>query len=122
MDWASALGRAIEWVSRTGVAWLQTSGRAPMDATLANLLSAAPAISRLLFLALSRTRELDADATALDLTGDTRALVAALVKLERHHAGFTNPAGAAFDDGPMRFLRSHPATAERVGTILRLVH
>jgi Zn-dependent protease with chaperone function len=40
----------------------------------------------LLRLALSRTRELDADATALELTGDSEALIAVLDKLERHNA------------------------------------
>jgi heat shock protein HtpX len=123
MDWASALNRAIEWVSSTGLAWLHTrSGRVPIDSKLGNLLIAAPAIGRLLFLALSRIRELDADATALDLTGDMRALVAALAKLECHHTGLFNLTSAAFDDGPMRFLRSHPATAERVDTLLNLAH
>jgi len=39
-------------------------------------------------LALSRTRELDADATALELTGDWQALIAALRKLERHRPVF----------------------------------
>jgi heat shock protein HtpX len=123
MDWASALNHAIECASLSGLVWLQTqSDRASPDRSLANLLSAAPAISRLLFLALSRIRELDADATALELTGDTQALVAALAKLECHHTGSANLALAAFEDDPMRFLRSHPATSERVGTLLSLAH
>jgi len=76
----------------------------------------------LLRLALSRTRELDADATALELTGDGQALIAALDKLERHHAGFPALAVAAREDGPTRLFRSHPATAERVGALLRLAY
>jgi len=88
---------------------------------LAALLRAAPSIAQLLRLALSRTRELDADATALELTGDSQALIAALDKLERHHAGF--PAlPAAAREGPMRLLRSHPATSERVGALLSLAY
>jgi len=71
-------------------------------------------------LALSRTRELDADATALELTGDWQALIAALDKLERHHSGFAVHSLAARDDGSMRLLRSHPATSERVGALLNL--
>ena len=74
----------------------------------------------LLRLALSRTRELDADATALELTGDWQALIAALDKLERHHSGFAVHSLAARDDGSMRLLRSHPATSERVGALLNL--
>jgi heat shock protein HtpX len=73
----------------------------------------------LLRLALSRTRELDADAAALELTGDSQALIAALDKLERHHAV---PPATACEDSPMRLLRSHPATSERVGALLSLAH
>jgi heat shock protein HtpX len=88
----------------------------------AALLNAAPMLGRLLGLALSRTRELDADATALELTGDSRALIAALDKLERHHVGLPVLCLTACDDDPMRLLRSHPATSARVGALLSLVH
>src|SRR6266700_4164915 len=96
MSWAAALHRAIEWTSLTGLVLLR--------------------------LALSRTRELDADATALELTGNLQALIAALDKLERHHVGFPALPVAAYEDGPMRLLRSHPATSERVGALLSLAH
>src|SRR6266478_5044691 len=121
MSWAAALHRAIEWTSLTGLVLLraQHSGMAD-NRPLAALLRAAPSIAPLLRLALSRTRELDADATALELTGDSQALIAALDKLERHHAGFPALPVAACEDGPMRLLRSHPATSERVGALLSL--
>ena len=120
MSWAAALHRSIEWTSLTGLALLraQHSGT-PDSRPLAALLRAAPSIAQLLRLALSRTRELDADATALELTGDVRALIDALDKLERHHAVL--PATAC-EDSPMRLLRSHPATSERVGALLSLAH
>jgi heat shock protein HtpX len=89
---------------------------------LAMLLSAAPALGQLLGLALSRVRELDADATALELTGDSRALIAALDKLERHHTGSAPSRTSAFVHDPMHLLRSHPATSERVGTLLNLAY
>jgi heat shock protein HtpX len=120
MDWAAALNRAIAWVSLAGVTAARARGVHAQGQPLASLLSAAPAIGRLLFLALSRIRELDADATALELTGDTQAMVAALTKLEQHHTGSAMFTAAAFDDSPMRFLRSHPETSERVGTLLSL--
>ncbi len=121
MSWAAALHRAIEWTSLTGLASLRAQhGGMPINRSLTALLSAAPAIGQLLRLALSRTRELDADATALELTGDSRALIAALDKLERHHAGFPALSVAAHEDGPTRLLRSHPATSERVGALLGL--
>jgi heat shock protein HtpX len=65
---------------------------------------------------------LDADATALELTGDLRALIAALDKLERHHAGFPALPVASREDGPTRLLRSHPATSERVGALLSIAY
>jgi heat shock protein HtpX len=121
MSWAAALHRAIEWTSLMGLALLRAE-RSGMAATrpLAALLHAAPSIAELLRLALSRTRELDADATALELTGDWQALVAALDKLERHHAGSPALRVAMREERAMRLLRSHPATSERVGALLRL--
>ena len=123
MGWAAALHRAIEWTSLTGLVLLraQHSGMAA-NRPLAALLRAAPSIAQLLRLALSRTRELDADATALELTGDSQALIAALDKLERHHAGFPALPVATREEGPMRLLRSHPATSERVGALLSLAY
>jgi heat shock protein HtpX len=121
MSWAAALHRSIEWTSLAGLALLRAQhGCMAVSPSLAALLRAAPSIAQLLCLALSRTRELDADATALELTGDWQALIAALRKLERHHAGFLVPSAAARDDGTMRLLRSHPATSERVGALLCL--
>ena len=51
------------------------------------LLIFAPTISGLLQLALSRTREFDADVGAIELTGDPRGLASALAKLERQRGG-----------------------------------
>jgi heat shock protein HtpX len=123
MGWAGTLHRAIEWTSLTGLALLRAQNRGiAAERPLAALLSAAPAIGRLLGLALSRIRELDADATALELTGDLAALVAALGKLERHHGGARVLRADAFEDDPMRLLRSHPAISERVGALHSLAH
>ena len=123
MSWAGTLHRAIEWTSMAGLALLRAqSGGTTAERPLAALLSAAPAIGRLLGLALSRVRELDADATALELTGDLSALIAALDKLERHHGGPAVRPAAACENDPTRLLRSHPATSERVGALRSLVH
>ncbi|WP_271567454.1 zinc metalloprotease HtpX [Bradyrhizobium sp. CCBAU 11386] len=125
MGWATALRRAIDWTSLAGLALLRTShhhGGMTSSRPLAMLLSAAPTLGQLLGLALSRVRELDADATALELTGDSRALIAALDKLERHHTGSASSRTSAFVHDPTRLLRSHPATSERVGTLLNLAY
>ena len=125
MSWAASLRCAINnWTALAGLSLLRTQrhhGGLAVSQPLAALLSAAPALGQLLGLALSRVRELDADATALELTGDSHALITALGKLERHHAGFA-AAASAFEHGSMRLLRSHPATSERVGTLLSLAY
>jgi heat shock protein HtpX len=122
MNWACALHRAIEWIASTGLALAHTRDGIGPGRPLAALLAAAPALGQLLCLALSRTRELDADATALELTEDSYGLVAALDKLERHHTGAPTLACGAYQNDTMRFLRSHPATAERVDNLISLAH
>jgi heat shock protein HtpX len=74
----------------------------------------------MLYLALSRVRELDADALARDLIDDPRSFVTALHKLEHFHPMRGLPSQAALENGLARLLRSHPATSERVGILLRL--
>ena len=82
------------------------------------LLLAAPTVSSLVQLALSRTREFGADASAAELTGDPRGLAMALAKLERAHSRF----GFAWlkrKDVP-EWLRTHPATRERIKRLLSM--
>lgn len=87
----------------------------------AALLALAPSVSALLQLALSRTREFDADLEAVALTGDPAGLASALAKLERRHEGLWRfLAGGRRGDAPS-LLRSHPATAERLARLRRLV-
>ena len=78
----------------------------------------APTVGGLLQLALSRTREFDADLGAAMLTGDPDGLASALVKLDRAQGrmweslvlpGGRNPAPSV--------LRSHPPTEERVARL-----
>lgn len=85
---------------------------------LAAVFSSAPAIGHMLHMALSRIREFDADALALELMDDPAAFIGALHKLEHHHTG--NPTRPPADNDPERYLRSHPHTWERVGTLLHL--
>jgi heat shock protein HtpX len=117
MTWAAAMCRAIALTSLAGMQGRrQFAGWNPLTA----LLSGAPAIAQLLWLGLSRIRELDADAVALELVDDPRALVAALGKLERHHMGSDPVSLPTPAEDLCRFLRSHPATAERVDILLKL--
>jgi heat shock protein HtpX len=83
----------------------------------------APTFSNLLQLALSRTREFDADLEAAQLTGDPLGLAAALRRIE-----FTS--GRAWEDlmlpapgrrvGYPSLLRSHPPTEDRVRRLVEL--
>ncbi len=121
MSFATALHRAIQLASLAALAALRANGFAARAAgPLVALVNGAPAIGHLLWLALSRIRELDADAAALELIDDPLAFVAALQKLEQHHTGMSVMAVAPRADDPVQFLNSHPATGERVGTLLRL--
>ena len=83
------------------------------------LLMIAPTLSALLQLALSRTREFEADLEAARLSGDPRALASGLVKIERlSHSWFERIflPGRRVPDPSL--LRTHPATDERVRRLL----
>lgn len=81
----------------------------------------APTIGGLLQLALSRTREFDADLGAAILTGDPDGLASALKKLERAQGrlweGIVLPGGRVPNPS---VLRTHPLTAERVARLSAL--
>ncbi len=85
------------------------------------LLLAAPTIGAMLQLALSRTREFDADLGAVMLTGDPDGLASALVKLERAQRrsweGMVLPGGRIPDPS---LLRSHPRTQDRIDRLMAL--
>lgn len=75
----------------------------------------APSLSALLQLALSRSREYEADLDCIRLTGDPAGLASALVKLERlqWHPLF-RLLRPGHDDPEPSLLRTHPATEARI--------
>lgn len=87
------------------------------------ILVLSPTIGGLLQMALSRTREFDADLGAALLTGDPDGLASALVKLEtaqrRHWEAMMLPGGRIPDPS---LLRSHPPTDQRVARLMSLKH
>lgn len=91
----------------------------PFSALL--LLIFSPTLSFLLNLALSRTREFQADLGSAVLTGNAHYLASALNTLERYkttqwrHFFMAGPAGQQAD-----FLSTHPSTEERVKRLLSL--
>ena len=81
----------------------------------------APTLSVLLQLALSRTREFDADLGAAELSGDRIGLASALQKIERHQGRFLEQIflpGRRIPDPSL--LRTHPATEERIRRLKEL--
>jgi heat shock protein HtpX len=79
------------------------------------LLVFAPSLSVLLQLALSRTREFDADLGAAELTGDPLGLASALQKMEQYERSiwdFVYLPGRR--QSSPSFLRTHPHTGERL--------
>jgi heat shock protein HtpX len=87
------------------------------------LLYLAPTASSLLQLALSRTREFDADLEGAMLTGDPAGLASALQRLEQYQGHFWEdlmfPVPGRRIPQPS-LLRSHPATAERIARLREL--
>lgn len=75
-------------------------------------------LSALLQLALSRTREFDADLEAARLTGDPEGPASALAKLAYSQHGFLEHVllpGRRLPDPSL--LRTHPTTAERINRL-----
>jgi heat shock protein HtpX len=98
-------------------------GDAEISLTGLLLLYLAPTASSLIQLALSRTREHDADVEGVGLTGDPASLASALEKLERYQGHFwedmTLPVPGRRIPHPS-LLRSHPLTAERIARLRSL--
>ncbi len=94
-------------------------GRIPWLGIL--LLILAPTLSSLLQLALSRTREFEADLGAAELTGDPRGLASALAKMERLEASLFERIflpGRRIPEPSL--LRTHPSMEERIRRLLEL--
>ena len=85
------------------------------------LLVLAPHISALAQLALSRTREYDADLNAARLTGDPEGLARALARIERAQGGWWERVflpGRHVPDPSL--LRTHPETRQRIERLMAL--
>ncbi len=95
--------------------------RVPVNWFAIALLVAAPTISALAQLGLSRTREYDADLNAVRLTGDPEALASALARIDRYNGNFLEQLlwpGRGLPEPS--WLRTHPPTQERIRRILAL--
>ncbi|MCB4824814.1 M48 family metalloprotease [Roseicella aerolata] len=94
---------------------LWASGMAPSPLALL-LLMAAPILSDLLTLSLSRRREFLADAGAVELTGDVEALAEALARLWRLQ-GDDWERLASRAPRWLRWFRTHPTVRDRIAAL-----
>lgn len=87
------------------------------------LLVFAPTLGGLLQLALSRTREFDADLHAAIVTGDPDGLASALAKLEKMQGVYWESLALPGSRMPVpSVLRTHPKTEERIARLMALKH
>jgi len=121
MNFADVLSRVTGFLANLGQILLLINlplaliGQATISWLAIGLLLLAPLANGLLQLALSRTREYDADRGAVDLTGDPAGLASALVKLERYTAALLRQVIAPGHGVPQpSILRTHPPTRERI--------
>jgi heat shock protein HtpX len=93
----------------------------------------APLAAALIQMAISRSREFEADRGGAEISGDPRALADALAKIERFAQGLPLSAAEAHPEtaqmmiinplsgaGLSGLFRTHPATAERVARLLAM--
>lgn len=78
------------------------------------LLIAGPTIANLAQLALSRTREFEADRGAIELAGDASGLISALSKLEHAHTRLRHVLMPGRVLAQPSILRTHPHTRDRL--------
>lgn len=128
---AGVITQVAHWAFYWGGSWLSRDDRDERGtnafATL-GVLIVAPLTATLLQLAISRSREYDADASAAALTGDPRGLASALSRLEQGthlHPSDRSPATAhLFIVSPLSagavlsLFATHPPTAKRVERLL----
>lgn len=123
-DFVSRIVNTFSWIGQLLLFInlpLVMTGREVVPWLLVLLLIFAPTLSALLQLALSRSREYDADVGAARLTGDPRGLASGLAKLERLQGGFLERIllpGRRVPEPSL--LRTHPSTQERIDRLLEL--
>lgn len=126
MTLADLVGRITHGVAYAGVLLMvlslpQVVGGASDLLLVAIAFTAVPTVITLLQLALSRTREYDADLEAVRLTGDPQGLASALVKLEQQEGRIWERILVPHRRTPdPLLLRTHPPTAERVRRLQQL--
>lgn len=123
---AEAAGRLTRFVSLFGLLaiafYLPAAAAMGAEVPLLPLLLlvAAPMVSDLMMLKLSRTREFAADAGAAELTGDPAGLMAALRRIDALQEGGWERLLRAPTPRWLRLIRTHPTTEERLARLREL--
>lgn len=127
MSMADAMSRVTAFMSYVGLFLLALNlplialGQVAVPWLLVFVLLLAPSVMSLLQLALSRTREFDADLEAARLSGDPEGLASALAILERRQGrlweGVLLPGRRVPDPS---LLRTHPPTCQRIRRLMQL--
>ncbi len=127
MNLADVISRLTHMLSVIGILLALISlplvlfGVAPLPLPGLFLLIAAPTLSALLQLGLSRVREFQADLSAVHITGDPEGLASALGKIEHRQSSlWQRLLLPGYRDPEPSLLRTHPDTAERVRRLLAL--
>ncbi|MEM7115761.1 MAG: zinc metalloprotease HtpX [Chloroflexota bacterium] len=127
MAFADVMSRVTNFFSTFGKVLLLVNlplllmGQATISWFAVALLIFAPTIIGFLQLALSRTREYDADLDAMQLTGDPDGLISALKKLEHYQANMLREMVRPGDGVPVpSVLRTHPHTDDRIRRLAAL--
>jgi len=126
MQLAAAVGLVIQTMARLAIlfavltVWLSFFDMAELRLPALTMLVAAPVLANLLQLALSRTREYEADLEAIELTGDPAGLASALEHIESIQERVLD----SVVPGTRRmrlpgFLSSHPPPEARIRRIRR---
>lgn len=126
MGLADFISRLTQLLALTGQALLLLllpfvlAGSVDIDLVGLVALALSPQIARLVQLGLSRTREFDADLAAARLTGDPEGLASALAKIERVSQGWRAWVLPGWGNPEPSWLRTHPATHERIARLAQL--
>jgi heat shock protein HtpX len=122
---ADIMSRLTSWFSIIGQLFLFINlpllllGENPIPWLAIILLIISPAVSKLLELALSRNREIDADLDGVAMSGDPLALASALNKMRIEDRSILRKAvGRVKNPGEPSLWRTHPHTKERIERIL----
>ncbi len=99
---------------------LVLAGRVEIDLLALLLLALSPHLALLAQLGLSRVREFDADLEAARFTGDPLGLASALARIERVTRSWRSWLLPGWGNPDPSWLRTHPATEERVSRLLSL--